>query len=177
MKRKRMLLSLLIFSLLISGGMSLSALPDISRHLDQMKLFHCLADRSFFDGRFILKFKEEIRLAARQESKVEDLLLAFETVSIRNNAEIKIQELKFASRIKGREVDRQQIETLLREISGRKADLLVSYIHYLFDLKEILTPGQIEKLKEIGTRVKSEIQNRFKKRPDEHSRKGRDQKN
>jgi Spy/CpxP family protein refolding chaperone len=155
MKPKIMLVVLLILSLLIGGGISLSAFPDISGHLGQIKLFHCLTDRNFSDGRFILKFKGEIRLTARQESKVEDLLLAFETLSIRSNAEIKIQELKFASRLKERAVDRQQIETLLREISSRKTDLLVAYIHYLFDLKEILTPEQIEKLKEICSRVKT----------------------
>jgi Spy/CpxP family protein refolding chaperone len=177
MKPKIIVLFLLIVSLLIGSGISLSAFPDISGHLDQIKLFHCLTDRSLFDGRLILKFKEEIQLTARQESQVEDLLLAFETVSIRSNAEIKIQELKFASRLKERAVDRQQIETLLREISSRKTDLLVAYIHYLFDLKEILTPEQMEKLKEIAVRVKAHIEERFKRRPDDLYRKDRDRKN
>ncbi len=108
-----------------------------------------LAGKNLFDARFIMRFKEDINLSKEQEKKVENLLLAFEENSIKKSAEIKIRELRFASYLNSEKINRGKIERQLKTISKMKTDFLIDYINYLLDLKQIMTPVQIEKLKEI----------------------------
>ncbi len=108
-----------------------------------------LAGKSLFGARFILRFKEDINLSEEQEKKVENLLLAFEENSIKRNAEVKIRELRFASYLKSGKIDRRKMEKQLKIISKIKTDFLIDSVNYLLDLKQIMTPVQIEKLKEI----------------------------
>ena len=108
-----------------------------------------LAEKNLFDARFILRFKEDINLSEEQRKKVENLLLAFEENSIKKSAEVKIRELRFASYLKSEKINRKKMERQLKAISKMKTDFLIDYINYLLDLKQIMTPVQIEKLKEI----------------------------
>lgn len=163
--------SIVILFIIITGHFSLTALPEIPQHLDQLKIFHYFADRNFCDGRIMLKFKEKLQLTAQQETAIEDLLLEFEEVSILKNARIKIQELKLTSQIKGKRVDREQVEKLIRDISEQKTDLMIAYIEYLFDLKEVLTTEQNERIMEINTIIKNKFKERFEKRYDHHTQK------
>jgi len=108
-----------------------------------------LAGKNLFDARFILRFKEDINLSEEQEKKVENLLLAFEENSIKKSAEVKIRELRFASYLKSEKIDRKKMERQLKIISKMKTDFLIGSVNYLLDLKQIMNPVQIEKLKEI----------------------------
>ena len=112
-----------------------------------------LAEKNLFDARFILRFKEDINLSKEQEKKVENLLLAFEENSIKKRAEVKIRELRFASYLKSEKINRKKMERQLKAISKMKTDFLIDYINYLLDLKQIMTPVQIEKLKEIKKEI------------------------
>lgn len=112
-----------------------------------------LAEKNLFDARFIMRFKEDINLSEEQGKKVENLLLAFEENSIKKTAEIKIRELRFASYLKSEKFNRGKIERQLKTISKMKTDFLIDYINYLLDLKQIMTPVQIEKLKEIKKEI------------------------
>jgi len=108
-----------------------------------------LAEKNLFDARFILRFKEDINLSEEQEKRVENLLLAFEENSIKKSAEVKIKELRFASYLKSGKINRKKMERQLKIISKMKTDFLIDSVNYLLDLKQIMTPVQIEKLKGI----------------------------
>jgi len=116
-----------------------------------------LAESDLYDARLILKVKDKIGLTNEQEEKIEDIMLAHEAFVIRNSAEIKIKELRFASYLKSEpgEMDRRQVEKYIREISKEKTDLIVHCMNYLLDLKEILTPSQLQKVAEIRKKMKT----------------------
>jgi Spy/CpxP family protein refolding chaperone len=147
-----MVLTMVVFST------SLSAYNDMKgenshRHAE-IAVF--LAESNLYDARLILKMKDEIGLTEKQEEKIEDIMLVHEAFLIRNSAEIKIKELRFATYLKSQpgEMDRRQVEKYIREISKEKTDLIVHCMNYLLDLKEILTPTQLKKMAEIRKKVK-----------------------
>lgn len=106
-----------------------------------------LAGKNLFDARFILRFSKDINLSEEQIKKVENLLLVFEENAIKRNAEVKIRELRFASYLKSGKIDRRKMERQLKIISKIKTNFLINSVNYLLDLKQIMTPVQIEKLK------------------------------
>ncbi len=116
-----------------------------------------LAESDLYNARLILKMKDKIGLTNEQEEKIEDIMLAHEAFVIRNSAEIKIKELRFASYLKSEpgEMDRRQVEKYIREISKEKTDLIVHCMNYLLDLKEILTPSQLQKMAEIRKKMET----------------------
>jgi Spy/CpxP family protein refolding chaperone len=107
------------------------------------------AKKDLFDARLILDAKESIGLTKEQQQKIENKMLAYEETSIKDWAEIKVLELRFASYVKSEKVDRKEIEKVVKEISARKTDCIVKYMNYLLDLKGILTPEQLRKMKAI----------------------------
>ncbi|MDQ1353218.1 MAG: hypothetical protein QG657_3524 [Acidobacteriota bacterium] len=106
---------------------------------------------NLYDARFILDAQEDLGLTKEQTEKIENLMLENEATIIRDSAEIKIQELRFASFLKSQsdEIDRKQVEKYIREISQQKIIMVVHQINYLLDVKQVLTPAQLRKLAEI----------------------------
>jgi Spy/CpxP family protein refolding chaperone len=133
--------------------------------LQQIKHLFFLAENDLYDGRILLRLKDRIGLTGEQEKKIEDLMLAHETVSIRSSAEIKIKELQFASYLKSRveKIDRKQVERHIREIGSEKTRMIVHYMNYLLDLRNLLTPGQKEILKQMREEKKEALR-RLRKR-------------
>lgn len=108
-----------------------------------------LTDNNLFDGRMLLKMKDKIGLTRKQEERIENLMLEHEAFSIRNSGEIKIKELQFAAFLKRGKTDRKEMEMYIREISRIKTNLIVKYMNYLLDLRDLLTPQQLETLKQM----------------------------
>jgi Spy/CpxP family protein refolding chaperone len=106
-------------------------------------------DSNLFDGHTVLKWKEEINLTAAQQEKIENIMLSHKDFFLRSSAEIKMKELQCATYLKSKETDRKVIEKLVREISAARTEVILSYLNYLLDVKELLTPSQVEKLKAI----------------------------
>lgn len=125
--------------------------------MGDLKTLFFMAENDLYDGRIILKMKDKIGLTKAQEEKIQDLMLEHEALTIRSSAEIKILELRFASRLKSGngEINRKQVETYIREISSKKTDLIVHYMNHLLDLKKILTPEQVQKMAEIREKMKT----------------------
>ena len=136
----------------------LSAYMDITKERPHRyaEIAVFLAESDLYDARLILKVKDKIGLTNEQEEKIENIMLVHEAFLIRNSAEIKIKELRFASYLKSQpgEMDRRQVEKYIREISKEKTDLIVHCMNYLLDLKEILTPTQLQKMAEIRKKMK-----------------------
>ncbi|MCP4220343.1 MAG: hypothetical protein GY765_37275 [bacterium] len=115
-----------------------------------------MAENDLFDGRMLLKIKDRIGLSQKQEQQIEDLVLEFESFSIRNGAEIKIRELRFAAYIKtNRGIDRKKVEQYIRQISEFKTDQIVRYLNYLLDIKGLLDKQQVEKTRGIREKIKA----------------------
>lgn len=146
--------------LLFLAGLSVNAHPgDHSEKKDikRLKTLFFMAENDLYDGRLILKVKDKIELTKEQEEKIQNLMLDHEAFTIRSGAEIKILELRFASYLKSGsgEMDRKQVAAYIREISTKKTDLIVHYMNHLLDLKEILTPEQVQKMAEIREKMKT----------------------
>jgi Spy/CpxP family protein refolding chaperone len=131
-----------------------------------------LTDNNLIDGRMLLKIKDKIGLTGKQEERIENLMLEHEAFSIRNSGEIKIKELQFAAYLKTGKTDRKEMEMVIREISKIKTNLIVHYMNYLLDVRDVLTPRQLETLKQMKEKKKAEIRKREKqksKKEGEHS--------
>jgi len=124
------------------------------------------AEKDLFDARILLFQKDRIGLTEEQRQKAENLMLSYEEDTLQESAEIKVLELKFASYLESEKVDRKEIKKLINEISKRKTDCILKYLNYLLDLQEILTPQQVEKLKELHREVREHV----KKKEDEVER-------
>jgi Spy/CpxP family protein refolding chaperone len=155
----RMIIFIQMVLMMMFFTTSLSAYTDMTREKTHrhMEIAVFLAENDFYDARLILKVKDKIGLTEEQKEKIEDKMLAHEAFVIRNSAEIKIKELRFASYLKSEpgEMDRGQVEKYIREISKEKTDLIVHCMNYLLDLKEILTPSQLQKMAEIRKKMET----------------------
>ena len=118
------------------------------------------AEKDLFDARILLHQKNKIGLTAEQQQKAENLMMAYEESTLQESAGIKVLELKFASYLESDKVDREEIEKLINEISKRKTECIITYLNYLLDLQEILTPDQVERLKELHQKVKEHVKKR-----------------
>ena len=152
-----------ILAILLSGP-SISVSPEADALIKRVLTRNFLNQYNLFDGRFILKTKEQLKLTPVQEKKIEKLMLTFEELSISRCAEIKINELHLASAIKSDGIDRKKIENHIRQISNKKIDLSIAYLNYLLDIKMILTDSQLALLSEI----KRQNLLHLKKRPIRH---------
>ncbi len=142
-----------LFSLILPGGFSSAGGRD-ARKLNRML---SLSESNLYDGRRILEYGEELGLTAKQRKKTETLMMAQEAFSIRNQAEIKIKELEFASYLKSGQMERKEVEKYIRAISKERTALLVHYINYLLDIRGLLTPAQKEKLTQIREKRKAVV--------------------
>lgn len=138
-------------------GSSILATEVDESAAEQMMWSYFWAQKDLFDARLILDAKDKIGLTKEQRQKIENKMLAYEEASIKNWAEIKVLELRFASYVKSEKVDRKEIEKVVREISARKTDCIVKYMNYLLDLKGILTAEQLKKMRALHKKVGKSI--------------------
>ena len=153
---KRILIITLFIVLLFSSVYSHSRF-DMDDQQKNIRMSWFMAGNDMFDGYFILKFKDQIKLTVKQQEKVEKTILSHQEFSLKNCAETKIRELRLASYIKSDKIDRDKIEKTIREISKRKTEEMINYTNYVLDLREILTSEQIKQLKEIRVKLASKI--------------------
>lgn len=123
-----------------------------------------MSEFDLFSGYFLLQCKERLNLTEKQIQKIEGLMLDYQEYSIQQNADIKIQELRITAAIKAKTSNRQEIESSLKNIGKMKGDSMVRYINYLLDLRDILTPVQLDKMKKIRDAMKAKFEKERKKR-------------
>jgi len=132
--------------------------------LNSMRFGLYMAENNLFEARFILHLKSEIGLAAPQEQKIEDMMLAYEENAIRRGSDIKVLELKFASLLKGNRIDRREMEKLAREIGKMKTDLQVGHLNYLLDVRDTLSAEQVQKLEKMKEKFRGDMRKKMGKR-------------
>jgi len=132
--------------------------------LNSMRFGLYMAENNLFEARFILHLKAEIGLTPEQEKKIGDMMLAYEESAIRRGSDVKVLELKFATLLKGNRIDRREMEKMAREIGKMKTDLQVGHLNYLLDVRDILTPEQIQKLEKMKEKFRGEMREKMDKR-------------
>ena len=165
--KTRMLIIFICLAVLYTGPlMLLNAQPGDRPQKDEAfkrkKYLFFLTDNNLYDGRLLLKVKDKIGLNRKQVERIENLMLEHEAFSIRNTGEIKIKELQFAAYVKKGKTDRKEMERHIREISRIKTNLIVHYMNYLLDVRDLLTPRQLETLTQMKDRKKDAIRQREK---------------
>lgn len=157
--KNRMLIIFICLAVLCVGPfVLLNAQPENKPQKDEAfkrkRHLFFLTDNNLFGGRMLLKIKDKIGLTREQVERIENLMLEHEAFSIRNSGEIKIKELQFTAYLKAGKTDRKKMEVYIREISKEKTNLIVHYMNYLLDVRDVLTPQQLETLKQMKEKKK-----------------------
>lgn len=141
---------LAIAALMVSSIVfTLEAAPKDRRMMRHAGYRIMMAEKNLLPARMLLKFKDDIGLTEDQVGKIEKMQEARKEAKIKKQADIKVQELKFNSYLKGDKVDRGKMEKMIRTIAKMRTDSQIETINYLLDLKEILTPEQVKKIDEL----------------------------
>ena len=146
--------------------------------LNGLKFGLYMAENNLFEARFILHLKSEIGLSAQQEQKIENLMLAYEESAIRSGSDVKVLELKFATLLKGKRIDRREMEKFAREIGNKRTNLQVGHLNYLLDVRDVLTAEQVQKAgkneRKVPRRMRTEMGKRGRHDAAAARRHGRD---
>lgn len=108
-----------------------------------------MVEKNLFPPHILLKMKDEIGLTEAQVSKLDKMQQANQEQTIRAQADIKVQELKFKTYMKEDKVNRAKMEKMIRDISKMKTDQVVSKVNFLLDVKSLLTPEQLDKIEKL----------------------------
>ena len=161
---KKALVIIFMF-LAISNDLVLTAAPRANRLIRQFFAQEFLVEQNLFDGRFVIDFKNQVNLTQDQIHKVENLMLTFEEQFINRCAKIKIKEIHLANYIKSNQINRKKIEKIIRGISSERIEISILYLNYLLDIKILLKPEQIGKLKKFKKMHFQKIKRSFDNRP------------
>lgn len=119
---------------------------DMMRHA-RFGIF--MAESNLFPPQMILRFKDEIGLTAEQATKLEKMQDQIKEASIRQQADIKVLEMKLNSTLKNEQTDRKKLESMIRDMAKLKTDLQIQHMNFMLDVKNLLTPEQIKKIEEF----------------------------
>ncbi len=130
-----------------------------------------MAESNLFPPQIILRFKDEIGLTADQAGKLEKMHAQIKEASIRQDADIKILEIKLGTTLKSEQTDRKKLEGLIREIAKLKTDLKIQHMNFMLDVKNLLTPDQIKKIEDFKKNKRNQMmRDRNEKRGDRFER-------
>jgi Spy/CpxP family protein refolding chaperone len=102
----------------------------------------------------ILEYKLDIGLTLEQEKKLRDLRTEFSKDSTRRTAEIRVAEIELESLLEQDKWDLGAIEPKVRQIAALQGDLRLARIKTLEAGRAVLTPQQLERLKQVGHRMR-----------------------
>lgn len=102
----------------------------------------------------MLEHKQELGLTAEQERRLRDLRTEFAKESERRSAEIRVGEIELDALLEQDKWDLAKIEPKVTQIATLQGELRLARIKTLAAGRETLTPEQLEKLKQIGHRMR-----------------------
>jgi Spy/CpxP family protein refolding chaperone len=102
----------------------------------------------------MLEHKQDLGLTLDQERKLRDLRTEFAKESERRTAEIRVAEIELDALLEQDKWDLAKIEPKVKQIATLQADLRLARIKTLEAGRAVLTPQQLEKLKQIGHRMR-----------------------
>jgi Spy/CpxP family protein refolding chaperone len=102
----------------------------------------------------MLGHAQELGLTPDQERKLRDLRTEYAKESVRRTADIRVAEIELTSLLEQDKWDLAKIEPKVKQIATLQGDLRLARIKTLAAGREVLTPEQVEKLKQIGHRMR-----------------------
>jgi Spy/CpxP family protein refolding chaperone len=102
----------------------------------------------------MLDHAQELGLTPDQERKLRDLRTEFAKDSVRRTADIRVAEIELNSLLEQDKWDLTKIEPKVKQIAALQGDIRLARIKVLAAGREILTPEQVEKLRQIGHRMR-----------------------
>lgn len=103
----------------------------------------------------MLRHSQDLGLTPEQEKKLRDLRTEFEKESVRRTAEVRVAQIELESLLEQEQWNLAQIEPKVKQIAALQGDLRVARIKTLAAGRALLTPQQLEKLKQVGHRMRS----------------------
>jgi Spy/CpxP family protein refolding chaperone len=98
----------------------------------------------------MLQHGRELGLSADQERKLRDLRTEYAKESARKGAEIQVAEIDLGALLEQDRWDMPKIEAAAKQAAGLQADLRVARLKAIALGRALLTPDQLQKLKELG---------------------------
>ena len=102
----------------------------------------------------MLEHKLEIGLTLEQEKKLRDLRTEFSKESTRRTADIRVAEIELDALLEQEKWDLSKIEPKVKQIATLQGDLRLARIRTLEAGRAVLTSAQLEKLKQVGHRMR-----------------------
>ena len=103
----------------------------------------------------MLDHKQDLGLTLDQERKLRDLRTEFAKESERRTAEIRVAEIELGALLEQDKWDLAKIEPKVKQIATLQGDLRLSRIKTLEAGRAVLTPQQLEGLRQIGHQMRS----------------------
>lgn len=154
-------LMVLVGSLALEAG---ARRPDMMKH---SRFGIRMAEKNLLPAKMLLRFKDDIGLTDQQTAKIESMQVKFQEAHIRRQADIKVKELKLQNFLKGDKINRKKMEQMIRDVAALRTDMQIDRMHYLLDVKSVLTADQLKKIDEIK---KNRRQKWFKNRKNRNPR-------
>jgi len=102
----------------------------------------------------MLEHRQELGLSAEQERKLRDLRTEFAKDSERRSAEIRVAEIDLDALLEQDKWDLSKIQPKVQQIATLQGELRFARIRTLEAGRALLTPEQLERLKQIGHRMR-----------------------
>ncbi len=103
----------------------------------------------------MLEHSQELGLSPDQENRLRDLRTEFSKEWVRRNADIRVAEIELDSLLAQDKWDLAKIEPKVKQIASLQGDLRLARIKTLAAARDVLTPDQLQKLKQVGHRMRS----------------------
>jgi periplasmic protein CpxP/Spy len=103
----------------------------------------------------MLSHSQDLGLNPEQEKKLRDLRTEFAKESVRRTAEIRVAQIELDALLEQEQWNLVQIEPKVKQVAALQGDLRVARIKTLAAGRALLTPQQLEKLKQVGHRMRS----------------------
>lgn len=101
----------------------------------------------------LLHHRQELGLNAEQVRKLQDLRTAFAKDRERKSAERRVAEIDLNALLEQDQWDMARVETAVKQIATLRADLRLARLKTIQAARALLTPEQLEKLKQVGHRM------------------------
>jgi Spy/CpxP family protein refolding chaperone len=147
--RKKGIILLIAGFVFASFTFMLESAPMQRKMMRHARFGIMMAEKNLFPAEMLLRNKDEIGLTKDQVTRIEKMQELYQESVIRKQADIKVEELKFRSYLKNDQIDRSKMEKMIRVTAKMRTDSQVDHINYLLDLRNLLTPEQIEKIEAL----------------------------
>jgi len=101
-------------------------------------------------GGFYLNLARELDLTQAQIKQIQDIKLEFEKGKIQRRAAIEVGEIELQQLKAADNVDLKKVESKIRDVQSKKADLEIAAFQAQMKAKDVLTPEQKSKLEGLS---------------------------